>query len=607
MTQRQLVRAALSCLALGLLLGGLAEWKFGLPEAPREARYTPITFDSGVATTPAISPDGKLVAYASDRAGGHNLDLYVQQLRGGDPVRLTWTGENESDPSFSSDGTAIAYHWSKDGGGIYLIPSLGGTPRLLAPGGHNPRFSPQGNLVAYWTGTRDGLADGPAKTFVVSILGGERREIRPDFSAVQRPVWSPDGRRLIVWGVAPGEGPPADRADFWVTGLERDRAESTALVGPVTRAGGRLAAIEDMSWTDQGLVFSMRVGWVRSVYRCRMTAAGKARGDLERLAGGTATADFPAVSPDGQMVFASGGERFDVWGLPLDGNRGKALGPRYRISDSTAPAEYSTVSPDGHMVLYATPRNGTSQVWMKDMAKGEESVIAPGPNASVPVWVNGGKLVAFVQKLGKRSDEYLLELSTGETRKVYQGGFFWDVNPAGTVALAQASDSNQSDILAVDLKSRRSSAILRAVPGVPLIQARFSPDGAWIVFLANTGPASAQIHAARENGFSEIPRGAWSAVTDGRSKVDQPRFSPDGKLIYFTQDADGSRGIRAIRFDPRTGETLGDSFRVFDSDEARLTLFGVSPLSQGIGIAKDKLVMLLAERNSNLWTTVIEP
>ena len=607
MTQRQLVRVALSSFTVGLLLGGLAAWRLGLPKAPREARYTPITFDPGVATMPAISPDGRLVAYASDRAGGHNLDLYVQQLRGGDPARLTWTEENESDPSFSSDGTAIAYCWSKDGGGIYLIPSLGGTPLLLAPGGYNPRFSPHGNLVAYWTGPRDGMAEGQAKTFVVSIAGGERREIRPDFSAVQRPVWSPDGRRLIVWGVAPGEGPPADRADFWVTGLERDRAESAGLAGPVTRAGGRLAAVEDMSWTDQGLVFSMRVGWMRSVYRCRMTADGKARGDLVRLAGGTATADFPAVSRDGQMVFASGGERFDVWGLPLDANQGKALGPRYRISDSTAPAEYPTVSPDGRMVLYATPRNGTSQVWMKDLAKGEESVIAPGPNASVPVWVNGGKLVAFVQKLGKRSDEYLLELSTGQTRKVYEGGFFWDVNPSGTVALAQASDSNGNDILAIDLKTGRSSAILRALPGAPLIQARFSPDAAWIVFLANTGAGSAQIHAARENGFSEVPSADWTAVTDGRGKVDQPRFSPDGRLIYFTQDRDGSRGIRALRFDPGTGETVGDSFEVFDSDEPRLTLWGVNPRSQGIGIAKDKLVMLLAERTSNLWTTLIEP
>ena len=109
----------------------------------------------------------------------------------------------------------------------------------------------------------------------------------------------------MVWGVAPGEGLPADRADFWVTGLDRDRAEPAGLVGPVSRAGGTLGAIEDMSWTEQGLVFSMRSGWVRNVYRCRMTPGGKARGDLVRLAGGTASAEFPAVSREGQMVFAA--------------------------------------------------------------------------------------------------------------------------------------------------------------------------------------------------------------------------------------------------------------------------------------------------------------
>ena len=607
MSQPHATRVALSSLALGLLFGGFAAWRFFLPAPPRDLRYTPITFDPGVTTTPAISPDGRLVAYASDRDGGHNLDLYVQQFRGGDPARLTWSKDNESDPSFSADGTAIAYHSTQDGGGIYVIPSLGGTPRLLAPGGRNPRFSPQGNLVAYWTGLRDALEEGQAKAFVVSIAGGAPRQIRADFPVVQRPVWSPDGQRLMVWGVAPGEGLPADRADFWVTGLDRDRAEPTGLVGPVSRAGGTLGAIEDMSWTEQGLVFSMRSGWVRSVYRCRMTPGGKARGDLVRLAGGTASVEFPAVSREGQMVFASGTERFDVWGLPLDANRGKALGPHYRITNSTAPAQYPTVSPDGRRVLYATPRNGTSQIWMKDLAKGEESVIAPGPNASFPIWLHGGAGVAFVQKLSQRSVEYLVDLSTAQTRKVYEGGFFWDLNQASRVALAQAGDSNQNDILAVDLKTGRSAVILRAVPGAPLMQANFSPDDEWIVFLADTGPGTAQIHAARANGFAEIPRSQWMPVTDGRQKVDKPRFSPDGKSIYFTRDDDGSRVIRAVRFDPRSGQTQGDSFTVFDPDQSRLTLWGVNPRSLEIGIAKDKLVMLLAESTSNLWRTALEP
>jgi Tol biopolymer transport system component len=304
-------------------------------------------------------------------------------------------------------------------------------------------------------------------------------------------------------------------------------------------------------------------------------------------------------------VFASGTERFDVWGLPLDANSGKPRGPHYRITNSTAPAEYPAISPDGRNLLYATPRNGTSQVWMKGLENGEESVIAPGPNASVPLWVNAGS-VAFGQKLGKRSDEYLLELATGQARKVYEGGFFWDVNRTATMALARAGEPG-NDIVAVDLKTGRSSVILAAAPGAPLLEAGFSPDAEWILFLADTGPGAARIYAARTNDRVEIPPGDWMPVTDGRRKVDKPRFSPDGKLIYFTEDGEESRAIRAVRFDPATGRPQGDSFTVFESGQSRLTLFGVNRRSLEIGIARDKLVMLLAERTSNLWMTALEP
>jgi Tol biopolymer transport system component len=594
----QRLGVAMAC-AAGVLLGLFAMARFNLPRPPPDPRMTPITFDPGVTTTPALSPDGRLLAYASDRASAKNLDLYVQIVGGENPARLTWTDADESDPSFSPDGSAIAYYSARTGGGIYLIPALGGTPQLLAIGGHNPRFSPVGNVVAYWTGLRNMPLEGQSKSWVIPIAGGgAARQIRPDFPATNRPVWSPDGRRLILWGVAPGQGPAADRTDFWVTGVESDRAVSAKLAGPVGRAGGTLESVEDMTWTAHGLLFSMRAGWVRNLYLCRMNAEGKAVGELIRLTNGTQNAGYPGVSRDGQLVFASGGERFDVWGLSLGAGQGKAVGGPFRITNSTAPAEYPAISADGRKVLFASPRNGTSQIWVRDLTSGEETVAVAGPNASMPLWLRDGR-IGYRQKVERRAIAYLVNPQTAESRKVYEGGGLWDVDRSATLAVAEAGE----DISAVELNGGKTAVILRAPPAASLSEAHFSPDDRWLVFLSDTGPAAARIYTARADGMKGIPQIEWVPVTDGRSKVNKPRFSPDGQFIYYTEDRDGSRSIRAVRFDGNSGRAPGESFAVWDGDVPRLGLFGVSPGSLAMGLARNKLVTVLAESTSNLWVT----
>lgn len=93
-----------------------------------EWRLRPLTADSALTTTPALSPDGKLAAYASDRASnGTNLDLWVQPLtEASQPIRLTQNPADDMNPSFSPDGGQIAFFSSREGGGIYLIPAFGG-------------------------------------------------------------------------------------------------------------------------------------------------------------------------------------------------------------------------------------------------------------------------------------------------------------------------------------------------------------------------------------------------------------------------------------------------------------------------------------------------
>ena len=93
-----------------------------------------ITFDAGLAVTPAISPDGRLVAYASDRAGHGDLDIWVQQVAGGTPLQLTRDPFDEEAPDFSPDGSQIVFRSARDGGGIYVVSTLGGEPRSSPAG-----------------------------------------------------------------------------------------------------------------------------------------------------------------------------------------------------------------------------------------------------------------------------------------------------------------------------------------------------------------------------------------------------------------------------------------------------------------------------------------
>jgi eukaryotic-like serine/threonine-protein kinase len=136
--------------------GGWLWWRAHAPKPVTPAEMTRLTFDSGLTTDPALSSDGKLMAFASDRGTGENLDIWLQHLGGGNPVRLTDWDTDEMQPDFSPDGSRIVFFSSRNGGGIYVVPVLGGDPVQIASKGFNPRFSPDGTSIAYWVGSEGG-------------------------------------------------------------------------------------------------------------------------------------------------------------------------------------------------------------------------------------------------------------------------------------------------------------------------------------------------------------------------------------------------------------------------------------------------------------------
>src|SRR5688572_21109684 len=187
-------------LLIAAAIAGTVLWmKRAPPAGPGLSR---LTWDSGLTTDPALSPDGKLVAYASDRSGEGNLDVWVQQVAGGEAIRLTRHEADEHESAFSPDGTKIAFRSERDGGGLYLISTLGGEERLIARNGRRPRFFPDGSLIAYTQGARGTAGPSAMLMYVVPATGGTPRQFYPKFINASAPLWAPDGRFVLFWGRA---------------------------------------------------------------------------------------------------------------------------------------------------------------------------------------------------------------------------------------------------------------------------------------------------------------------------------------------------------------------------------------------------------------------
>jgi DNA-binding winged helix-turn-helix (wHTH) protein/roadblock/LC7 domain-containing protein len=138
-------------LVLGLaVIPAVMRWRFA--ERGGNARHaqpilTRLTFDEGLQIGGTWSPDGRYIAYSSDRGG--KFDIWVQQVGGGDPVQITKGPGQNWQPDWSPDGRYIAYRSEQGEGGIFMMPALGGAghERRLSGFGYYPRWSPDGKRI----------------------------------------------------------------------------------------------------------------------------------------------------------------------------------------------------------------------------------------------------------------------------------------------------------------------------------------------------------------------------------------------------------------------------------------------------------------------------
>ncbi len=571
------------------------------PPAP-----TPLLNEPGLTRDPAISADGRRLAYASDRDGSAFLQLWMRPFSGGETRKLTEGSHDNSEPAFSPDGRTLAYRSEASGGGVYMIPVEGGRPRLLAQDGRRPRFSPDGKRIAYsvaasWNTPRPSQRPG---LFVIDATGGQPRAIQPGFHSARDAVWSPDGKYLLFAGCRDGS---AESCDWWVSPSESGEAVATG-AARLFRQQHLNAQPSPGLWLASGnaIVFAAKAGEMTRLWVLNLTPdPWRTGGSARRLTSGETDERSPALGPGGQVVFAGRSENIDIWSLPVDSDRARPNRELRRLTSDPGIDQRPSLSLDGRKIAWETSRGGNFEVWVKDLVSGQEKAITHGPlREHMPALSRDGSRVVYDAHDGEKVTVFESRFQGGDHVKVSeenigQGSFQWTAKgdsvlyfhraPPGTVGL-------------INLSSGKRTVLLRHPKfNLSLADARLSPDGRWIAFPVPFAPHRSRLAVARLSGKIIEDERDWQYLTPESFNASQPEWSPSGRWLYFLSDQSGSLAVWALPLS-REKTSEGVPTLILDFPSARRTIAEMRPRDIGLSVAKDKLALGVTEYSGVLWS-----
>ena len=599
-----LLAAGLGIAATGLLVFSLVRNMGNRPDAEPRAQLTRLTSDVAWTDFPAISPDGKLLAYASDRSGDGNLDIWLQQIPDGAPARLTRHAADDFDPSFSADGRRIAFQSRREGGGVYVASVLGGEERLLAQGGYAPRFSPDGASIAY--GVQE---SGGSRIYVAPAAGGPPQLITDGFHRAQAPVWSADGRYLLFWGQRERDAAPENNVDWYVVAAAGGAPVRTDARQHLTKQ--RFEGVQGLpfpdAWVRDGtrILFHGHIGDSWNMWQLPLSPGSwQVNGVPQRATFGTTDEASASVALDGRMVFISRTMASDIWMLPIDPDRNKVAGPLKRVTADAADDYDPTVSADGATLVFRSRRAGRFDVVLKNLGTGAESVLTQTAVDHRPALSRDGMKVAYSLRQDGRTPIFVVPVAGGAPQQVC--GDCGDVeqwSPDGA-AILYVKGTALSSVGILQTGSAQNDAWLTS-RRYGIYNPRLAPDGGWVAFNARTDTlAPARLIVARVRNSVVDGEGEWTVIAED---AEAPAWSPGGDVVYFWSDRDGSPCLWALRLDPQTRQPAGPPVNVQHVHSRGLSWKNLYLGAPDLAVARDRILLNLGEHTGNIWMTDVPP
>ncbi len=540
--------------------------------------------------SPRFSPDGKWIAFTSNRNG--NNDVYIVPSNGGEPKQLTWHSGNDEALYWTPDGKGVVISTQRGanawGSPLYVQPVDGSIATPLGMGiARAGMISQDGATIAFnrnlpsaWRKEYRGNA--AATIAVMNVKSGEINEITntdlKQFKTMANtvfPMWGADGMIYYatehdgpynLWRISPKGGTPQQ-----VT----HHTEGGVFFPSISPDGKKIVYQNDFDlWTidvpagrPKKLTIAMAFDPTGNDISI-LTTQSRAEGFSISPAG-----DYMAVDYHGDIVI-----------VPTEAG----VGEKMQVTNSPWRERGEEHSPDGKKLAYVSDESGDQEVWVFDLASGSKKMLSKYASEKGGItWSPNSQKIAFT------ADNRIFEVDVtgGPQRQLAHneaGGFNIDQYSAdGNWLLYSRSDDEQnSDIYLYDIRSKKEYNVTKS----PWAErgAALTPDGKTVVFSSNRDGTTNQLYAVTLAKITEDPndplvrervrraaaaaggrggRGAGAApdeaatvadlgirpdtndierraipLTTGGTGVGQFFLSRDGRTVYFAVGGGGGRG-----------------------------------------------------------------
>ena len=516
---------------------------------PQLANPVQVTSAQGAELYPTWAPESSRLAYHSTVRGIGNADVWVTQLAGGQPVNRTADHEgNDWNPSWSSDGSQIAFASSRDGGGYFIMSALGGQARRVLTSWASllgrPQWSTDGSRLM--GGVR--LEDGSRELQILTLSTRETERVRLQLRSGNAAdlSWSPD-ERFVAYVDAVDT--TAEVTRVWVMRLDDEAAF------PIT--DGR-----SQDWSPSWSPDSRRVFFVSNrqgsmdLWQRHIDDDGSPRGEAARITTGVGMRSA-AFSPDGSKLAYTLGRGIvsNLWRVPVMSERRATWSDAEQLTFDQAFIEFIDVSPDGQQLVLSSDRSGNQDLWTLSTSGGSgggemrQLTDDPAPDWR-PSWSPDGNEIAFYSFRSGNRDIWLMGIDGSAPRQLTRNDEpdlhpFWSPDGAHIVF---ASTGFEGFHIYVVSREGGQPRLLADTPGDNL--PAWSPDGRWIAYRSRRSGDLRIWRSPAEGGEAE-------QLTHGTS-AGQPRFSPDGKELYFAAGGDRGSDIWSVSLEDGAERAVTD-------------------------------------------------